>query len=134
MITSKTPVFQEFQIEGVLHITPENALIELQQGKAIMIDVREEKEFKPEFIPLNDVFYYPMSGIVEQMQNIPADKPIIVICKAGVRSSKVVNLLNRNGFPASANLDGGIMMWKALGLPVECSISSGCSCGCSCSR
>lgn len=133
MITSKTPVFQEFHIEGVSHITPQNAIAELRNGTAILVDVREEQEFKLEFIPLNDVFYYPMSGIVEQMQNIPTDKPIIVICNAGVRSSKVVNLFNRNGFHESANLDGGIMMWKAQGLPVESDISSGCGCGCSCS-
>jgi rhodanese-related sulfurtransferase len=134
MITTKTPLFQEFHIEGVQHITPQNAFSELQNGAAILIDVREESEYKLESIPLNDVFYYPMSGIVEQLQNIPTDKPIIVICNAGVRSSKVVNLLNRNGFPESANLDGGIIIWKTQGLPVENDNSSGCGCGCSCSN
>lgn len=134
METAKIPVFQEFNIDGVQHITPQNALRELQNETAIMIDVREEPEFKLESIPLNEVFYYPMSGIVEQLQNIPIDKPIIVICNAGVRSSKVVNLLNRNGFPESVNLDGGIIMWKALGLPIESDLTSGCGCGCSCSE
>jgi len=133
MITSKTPLFQEFHIEGVQHITPENALAELQNGTSILIDVREEQEFKLESIPLNNVFYYPMSGIVGQLSNIPTDKPIIVICNAGVRSSKVVNLLNRNGFPESVNLDGGIIIWKAQGLPIDSESTSGCGCGCSCS-
>ena len=134
METTNKPTLQEFHIQGAQHITPQNALAELQNGTAIMVDVREEPEFKLESIPLNDVFYYPMSGIVEQLQNIPSDKPIVVVCNAGVRSSKVVNLLNRNGFPASANLDGGMIMWKALGLPVEFDISSACACGCSCSK
>ena len=133
MITTDKPIYQEFNIEGVQHITPQNALAELQNGNAIIIDVREEPEFKLESIPLSDVFYYPMSGIVEQLQYIPADKPIIVICNAGIRSSKVVNLLNRSGFQASANLDGGIIMWKALGLPVLSGHSDDCSCKCSCS-
>jgi rhodanese-related sulfurtransferase len=134
MKTSMTPVFQEFNIEGVQHITPQNALTELQNGTAIMIDVREEHEFKIESIPLNGVFYYPMSGIVEQLRNIPLDKPIIVICNAGVRSSKVVNLLKKNGFPESANLDGGIIIWKTQGLPIESNLLKGFSCGCSCSK
>ena len=134
MITAYKPIYQEFNIEGVPHITPQNALKELQNGTAILIDVREEPEFKLESIPLNDVFYYPMSGIVEQLQNIPSDKPIIVVCNAGVRSSKVVNLLNRNGFINSVNLDGGIIMWKALELPVDSDISSPCGCGCACSK
>ena len=134
MITTDKPIYQEFNIEGVQHITPQNALAELQTGNAIIIDVREEPEFKLESIPLSDVFYYPMSGIVEQLQYIPADKPIIVICNAGIRSSKVVNLLNRSGFQASANLDGGIVMWKALGLPVSSGHSTDCGCSCSCSK
>jgi len=134
MITTDKPIFQEFNIEGVKHITPQNALAELQNGTAIMIDVREEPEFKLESIPLNNVFYYPMSGILEQLQNIPTDKPIIVVCNAGIRSSKVVNLLNRNDFPFSANLDGGIIMWKVQGLPVESENSAGCGCGCSCPK
>jgi len=133
MITTQTPIFQEFHIEGVPHISPQNALAELQNGTAIIIDVRELSEFKLESIPLSNVFYYPMSGIMEQLQNIPGDKPIIVICNAGVRSSKVVNLLNRKGFSESVNLDGGIIGWKAQGLPVETDNSSVCNCGCGCS-
>ena len=134
MITSDKPIFHEFEIEGVKHITPQNALAELRNETAIMIDVREEAEFKLLSIPLNNVFYYPLSGIVEQLHNIPTDKPIIVVCNAGVRSSKVVNLFNRNDFPPSANLDGGIIMWKSLGLPVDSDISAECGCGCSCSK
>ncbi|MFZ4550055.1 MAG: rhodanese-like domain-containing protein [Bacteroidales bacterium] len=134
MITNHIPIYQEFSIEGVQHITPQNAFIELQNGTAIMVDVREEAEFKLESIPLNNVFFYPMSGIMEQLKNIPSDNPIFVVCNAGVRSSKVVNLLNHSGFINSANLDGGLIMWKALGLPVESDISSVCGCGCSCSK
>jgi len=134
METTDKPTLQEFHIQGVQHITPQNALAELQNGTAIMVDVREEPEFKLEFIPLNDVFYYPMSHIEEYLQNIPNDKPIIVVSDTGVRSTKVVNLFNRNGLTNSANLDGGIRLWKALGLPVEYEISLPGGCGCSCSK
>lgn len=134
MITSDIPIYQIFNIDGVQHITPQNALAELQNETAIMIDVRKEPEFKLLSIPLNNVFYYPLSGIMDQLQNIPTDKPIIVVCNGGVRSSKVVNLFNTNDFPPTANLDGGIVMWKALRQPVDTDISSGCGCGCSCSQ
>ncbi len=134
MITTDKPIFQEFNIEGVNHISPHNALVELQNGMAIMIDVREAPETAIDAIPLNDVFSYPMSGIIDQLQNIPDDKPVIVICNAGIRSSKVVDLLNRSGFRESANLDGGISIWKAQGLPVKSYSSPGCDCNCSCSK
>lgn len=141
MVTSKTPALQDFHIFGVEHISPENALEELQKGSAIFIDVREESETMIEFIPLKDVFHFPMSAIMDNLKNIPADKPIILVCRAGVRSAKVANMLIRNGFAYSVNLDGGLNIWKAKGLPFESilpeacgSCSGSCSSSCSCSE
>ena len=119
MIASEIPQFQEFHIAGVHHITPQNALTELENDTAIMIDVREEPEYKLEYIPHRNVFYFAMSEIVAQYRGIPTGKPVIVICNAGIRSLKVANWLNLNGIVNSVNLDGGIIKWKALGLPVE---------------
>ncbi|HOK25134.1 MAG TPA: rhodanese-like domain-containing protein [Bacteroidales bacterium] len=136
MITPKTPSFQSFNIFGVEHISPENALEELDKGLAIFVDVREESEFMIEFISLNDVFNFPMSAIMDNLKNIPDDKPIIVFCQGGVRSTKVANMLNRNGFVNSVNLDGGLKTWKAKGLPFESILPlacSSCSGSCSCS-
>ena len=101
MITSEIPLFQEFHIAGVHHITPQNALTELQNDSVIMIDVREESEYKLEYIPLENVFYFPISEIVAQFKKIPTGKPVIVICNAGIRSMKVVNWLNQQGYKNS---------------------------------
>ena len=38
-------------------------------------------------------------------------------------------MLNLQGYPHVPNLDGGLMMWKAKGLPFDNNISSG-GCGC----
>ncbi len=94
MIISRIPAFQTFNIYGVEHILPENAFEELQNGKAILLDVREESEFMIEFIPLKDVIHFPMSSIMDNLKNIPADKPIIIVCQGGVRSAKVANMLS----------------------------------------
>jgi len=118
MITSEMPQFQEFHIAGLQHITPQNALKELQNDTAIMIDVSEESEVKHENIPIRNVFYFPMSGIVDQLKNVPTGKPVIVICNAGIRSLKVTKWLNLKGIHYTINLDGGIIVWKAMGLPV----------------
>ena len=137
MITSKTPSFQTFNIEGVEHISPENALSELENETAIIVDVREEAESMIEFITLNGVYHFPMSVIMDSLQNIPNDKPIITVCRAGVRSTKVANMLNLNGFINSVNLDGGFETWKAKGLPFETILPDACnSClgSCSCSQ
>lgn len=133
MITTDKPTLQEFHIEGIKHILPSNALAAVNNKEAIMIDVREENECLLECIALDDVFYHPMSVIMERLEYIPKDKAIIVVCLQGFRSTKVANLLTRQGFDNVANLDGGFAMWKSQDLPYESNISCG-SCGCGCSK
>lgn len=137
MITSKTPSFQSFNIYGVEHIAPGNALEELHNGTAIILDVREESEHMIEYIPLNDVFHFPMSSIMDNLKNIPGEKPVIVVSQGGVQSVKVTNMLKRNGFANSVNLDGGLIAWKSKSLPFETilpDVCNSCSGSCSCSH
>jgi len=119
MRTTEIPALQSFHIEGVKHIIPSEALDAVKSGDAIMLDVREENEFQVETIDLEDILYFPMSGITGKLDQIPKDKSIIVVCQGGVRSAKVVKFLNINGFNDIASLDGGFVMWKALQLPVK---------------
>lgn len=133
MNITKTPQYQSFQLEGVNHISPADALEAINQGTAVMIDVRELSETYSMNIPHNNVLYHPMSVIMDRLAHIPTDKLLIIICTTGIRSVKVVNLFNVQGFKTVANLDGGIEEWKKQGLPIEenaTTFSSGCGCGC----
>lgn len=132
MITTDKPQFQEFHIENVKHIGPSDAFEAIKKNEAVLIDVREEDEVKLEYIPLDNVLNHPMSVIMERLPSIARDQHIILGCPGGVRSSKVANLLNMQGYPNVANLDGGFTIWKAKGFPMENKIlaSSGCGCGC----
>jgi rhodanese-related sulfurtransferase len=129
MQTTETPTIQEFHIDGVRHITPSNALETLEKGEAVLIDVRELSEVRLEKIPLDRVLNHPMSVIMDRLPYITKDQNIILICQSGIRSVKIANLLNRQGYPNVANLEGGITMWKATGLPIESSLPYG-GCGC----
>jgi rhodanese-related sulfurtransferase len=130
MRTTDKPTLQEFHIEGVMHITPSDALVALKNGEAVLLDVREMSEVKLESIPLDRVINHPMSVILERLPYISKDQNIIVACPGGVRSVKVANLLKIHGYSNIASLDGGLMLWKAMGLPYESNLSP---CGCSCS-
>jgi adenylyltransferase/sulfurtransferase len=72
-----------------------------------IIDVREPYEYEisnlgGELIPLNT--------ILERHDKISRDKPVIVHCKAGVRSARAIRQLNENyGFDNLYNLKGGII-------------------------
>jgi rhodanese-related sulfurtransferase len=119
MKTTELPKFQHFHIDGVVHISPEDAMQELSSGNAVMIDVREADELEIDKFVVNNVYNHPMSVILNRLSSIPTDKNIIVACHVGERSVKVVNLLNIKQFANVANLDGGVKMWKLFGLPIE---------------
>jgi rhodanese-related sulfurtransferase len=133
MTTTNQPTLQDFHIEGVKHISPADAMAALSKGEAVLIDVREPNEVALESVPLDNVVYHPMSVIMERLPYISKDQHIILACPGGVRSTKVANLLNMQGYANVANLDGGFTAWKANGLPWESKLlfGGGCSCGCS---
>jgi rhodanese-related sulfurtransferase len=117
LTTTETPLYQEFHINGINHISPAHAFEAISDGHAILLDVREPAEVSMGRIDIDEIVYHPLSEIMERLALIPRDKFIIVACPGGVRSSKVVNLLNLQGFPQVANLDGGLALWQSTGLP-----------------
>lgn len=136
MILADKPKFQEFHLDGVKYISPEEALKLIEKDEIFFIDVREEEEIIKEYLDFQNVFFHPMSVILDRLSYIPKNIPIVVVCSDGIRSTKVANLLNRNEFPEVASLDGGLVVWKEKGFRIVTNESGACdtdSCGCGCS-
>ena len=74
-----------------------------------LIDVREPHEFeicnlKGELIPMNEV--------PDNIDKISKDKPVVIHCRSGARSGRIVQFLEQQyGFDNLYNLDGGILAW-----------------------
>jgi rhodanese-related sulfurtransferase len=74
-----------------------------------LIDVREQDEFdicnlNGELIPMNDV--------PDHIDKIARDKTVVVHCRSGARSGRVIDFLESNyGFDNLYNLKGGILAW-----------------------
>lgn len=120
------PVHQKFHLEGVKHIPVEEAYVLISENKVFFIDVREESEYKHEYLDFENVFLHPVSVIMERLAYIPKETPLIIVCNEGIRSVKVANLLRLQGFDKVANLDGGLEAWAEKGLPIVHNSSSGC--------
>lgn len=129
MKTSEQPKLQCFHIAGVKYILPADAFGAIQNGIAVMIDVREIDEVQVENIQHDKVLNHPMSVIMDRLPFISKDQKIIVICAHGERSVKVANLLQFQGYPDVASLDGGFEAWKKAELPFE-SVLPVTGCGC----
>jgi glyoxylase-like metal-dependent hydrolase (beta-lactamase superfamily II)/rhodanese-related sulfurtransferase len=82
---------------------------------AVVIDVRAPSERAQ--LAIEPSFSIPLNHLVERLAEIPRDRPLIVYCAGGYRSSIAASLLQREGFSAVSELAGGISGWKAVGLP-----------------
>lgn len=54
----------------------------------------------------------PMGSILQRLDDIPEDKPVVFHCKSGKRSEKVVEKLEQMGYENVYNLGGGILAWS----------------------
>jgi glyoxylase-like metal-dependent hydrolase (beta-lactamase superfamily II)/rhodanese-related sulfurtransferase len=83
----------------------------------LVVDVRMAREHEQRNIPgsLN----LPLSHLGERLDALPRDRPLLVYCAAGYRSSIGASLLRHHGFQDVGEISGGIESWQAAGLPVD---------------
>ena len=102
----------------IQEIEPKNALKMIEEGDAILIDVREPDEFHEVHIPY--AMSIPMSIIDRTFHHLtfPSDKTTIFHCKMGGRSGRVCEYVSSipNVENEILNLKGGITAWKDEGL------------------
>ena len=61
----------------------------------------------------------PLNHLAERLSELPTDRPLIVHCAGGYRSSIAASLLQRHGFTQVSEIAGGLAAWEAGKLPVE---------------
>ncbi len=135
MKTSETPKQQSFTLPGVNHIEPLEAAKTIADQDAFIVDIRENDELEVVQFETSEIIHLPMSNIIDTYTILPKDRPLIIACNNGIRSVKVVNLLNHQGYSNAVNLDGGIAQWYRDALPIivkahEDNKHGGCGCSC----
>ncbi len=76
-----------------------------------LLDVREADEL--EICSIENATHIPMAQVPARLGELPADRPVVVMCHHGARSLSVVDYLRGNGFGNAVNLEGGIDAWAA---------------------
>ena len=61
----------------------------------------------------------PLNHLAERAAELPKDRPLLVFCAGGYRSSIAASLLQRLGFANVREIAGGIAGWEAAKLPVQ---------------
>lgn len=104
------------RFSGVWEIEP-MALLE-HAATLQIVDVREAPEFIDRLGHLPDAKLVPLSQLMERLGELDRERPVVAVCRSGVRSAQASVLLTKAGFGQVANLAGGMLRWKAEGLPV----------------
>lgn len=84
---------------------------------ALVVDVRAESEWDAGHLP--GAMHIPLPDLEARLEEIPADREVILHCQGGGRSAIAASLLQARGRDRVANLAGGYAGWLAAGLPVE---------------
>ncbi|MGV0974417.1 MAG: rhodanese-like domain-containing protein [Azonexus sp.] len=104
---------------GANAVNPGEATLLINREDAHVVDVREAEEFANGHLP--DARHIPLSKLSDRISEIEKfkDKPVIVCCASGMRSSRACGQLGKLGFNNVHNLAGGIDAWIGAGYPVK---------------
>lgn len=94
----------------------------LALSEVSVIDVRGRSEWEAGHIA--DAEHIPLGYLPDNMTRIPRNKPVVLHCQGGGRSSIAASLLAAKGITNVFNLRGGFGEWEKSGLPVNRELAS----------
>lgn len=107
---------------AMLRTSPEIPEVEVdavanRPGDALLLDVREPVEYSHGHVP--GAVNLPQADLATKLEELPRDKPLFVICQAGMRSRRAAQFLAQAGFANVVNVHGGTDAWRTSGRRVD---------------
>jgi hydroxyacylglutathione hydrolase len=88
----------------------------------LVLDVRSGAEHAAEHIPGS--LHIPYGELAGRLGELPRDRPIATICRAGKRSGLAASILQREGFEGVVHVGQGVGAWRDLGHPVASGVEA----------
>jgi len=82
----------------------------------LAVDVRTPREREQKYIAGSSPI--PLHRLLQDLEKLPKDRPLLIYCAGGYRSSIAASMLQGRGFPV-AEIAGGIAGWEAANLPIQ---------------
>jgi rhodanese-related sulfurtransferase len=98
-------------------LTPDEVSKGIAEGQYFLVDVREPNEVAAEAYP--DGVVVPLSSFDPSDIPDPHGKQVVFACRSGKRSVTASLAAQAAGLPYDKHLAGGILGWKAAGLPTK---------------
>jgi rhodanese-related sulfurtransferase len=106
------------RISGIREVGTLEATQLINHQNAVVLDVREDSEYYAGHIPHS--MHVPLGQLAKhpELDKIKG-RPVIALCRSGMRSSHACRVLRKNGFEQVYNLAGGITAWERANMPME---------------
>jgi rhodanese-related sulfurtransferase len=103
--------------QQVLDIQPAEVAKGVGEGRYLLIDVRESDEVAAEAYP--SAVSLPLSRFDPRQISVSLGQQVVFVCRTGRRSATASLAAQAAGFNYNMHLAGGIVAWKAAGLPTN---------------
>lgn len=118
-LTPATAVVKDANDSKIQHVNTEqfNKLLLLKDVQ--LVDVRTKEEFDSGHIKNADNINVKDSEFKNNVSKLKKDKPVLLYCRSGKRSTDAAEILKEMGFTKLVSLDGGILSWEEAKLPIS---------------
>ena len=115
MLPSERILPLEMPLEDIKTISPQVLWGKLhERNPPVVIDVREPREYKMGHIP--QAKSNPIFKLIADTSGIPKIRQVVLVCRTGRRSRRVIHLLHEKGFTNILMVEGGMVAWENAGL------------------
>ena len=99
-------------------ISPHQVTRLVNTDEAVIVDVRDKKEYSEGFI--TGALHIPYGSLKDRLSELQSyqDKELIVVDKMGQHSGMAGKILKENGYEKVSRLQGGITEWKNSNMPL----------------
>ncbi len=105
------------RLSRVKEVSPAEATRLLNHENATMIDMRTDKDYREGHIA-NAVNVPTGNADIPASLSKHRERPVVVYCQRGQRSTALCNKLSKQGFESVYNLKGGVLAWQKAELPL----------------
>jgi rhodanese-related sulfurtransferase len=101
----------------VTDLSPDEVAAGMRANRIVLVDVREPNEIAVERYP--GAVEMPLSAFDPASLPDPQGRRVVFACRSGKRSVTASLAAQAEGLSYDAHLAGGLLAWKAAGLPTE---------------
>ncbi len=112
------PLIREAR-DHATQVTPAQSVMLMNRQNAVLIDVRDATEFSVERIEgARSIPSAELDARIKELEKFK-NRPVILTCATGNRSSRAIATLRKAGFEQVFSLAGGLKAWKDAGQPIS---------------